>query len=37
VPRIDEIFPIPMPGTGENGVMLMSPGFDAGKFIFGFE
>ena len=37
VPRIDELFPIPMPGKDENGIMLMPPGFDGGKFIFGFE
>lgn len=37
VPRIDEIFPIPMPGDGVDDVVLMVPGFDAGKFVFGFE
>jgi hypothetical protein len=37
VPRIDEIFPIPMPCGSEDDVVLMSPGFDSGKFIFGFE
>jgi hypothetical protein len=36
VPRIDEIFPIPMPREDENGVMLMLPGFEAGKFTFEF-
>jgi len=36
VPRIDEIFPIPMPSEDENGVMLMLPGFEAGKFTFEF-
>ena len=37
VPKIDEIFPIPMPCDNEDDVALMAPGFDEGKFIFVFE
>ena len=34
VPRIDEIFPIPMPREDENGIILMLPVFEACKFTF---
>jgi hypothetical protein len=37
VPKIDEIFPIPMPCDSGDDVALMVPGFDEGKFIFVFE
>lgn len=37
VPKIDEIFPIPMVGRHEGGLKLMTPGFDEGKFVFVFE
>ena len=36
VPEIKEVFPIPMPGEDESGVMLMLPGFEAGNFTFEF-
>lgn len=37
VPEIDEVFPIPMPGDGEDGgLKLLAPGFEAGKFVFEF-
>ena len=37
VPEIEEVFPIPMPGNEEDGGMkLLTPGFEAGKFVFEF-
>jgi hypothetical protein len=36
VPRIEEIFPIPVPRENEEVLVLMPPGFNRGSFIFGF-
>jgi hypothetical protein len=36
VPKIDEVFPIPMPGDDGDGVRLLEPGFEGGRFTFDF-
>jgi hypothetical protein len=39
VPKIDEVFPIPMPRDDdgeESGLMLLEPGFEGGRFTFDF-
>lgn len=38
VPEIDEVFPIPLPANDSaEGLKLLKPGFEAGKFVFEFK